>query len=192
MQSLFIVSIALFKVFILFFSWYPSNLKVLINALSFLISSNISLIDNKCIYVLKLAMCASLILFSIVTFLNLKNIIFFIFYENSIISSNIYHESDREYYQQLSRAYYYNNRGCLLEHQRKKYNSLSREEKDKRAIYAKNWYNSLPEDIKNIKRAYVRNKYHNMCNDEMLKHKEYLREYQKKLSRNEKDTRKIS
>ena len=24
------------------------------------------------------------------------------------MSSNIYHESDREYYQQLSRAYYYN------------------------------------------------------------------------------------
>ena len=95
------------------------------------------------------------------------------------MSSNIYYESDREYYQQLSRAYYYNNRECFLEHQRKKYNSLSREEKDKKAIYAKNWYNSLPEDMKNIKRAYVRNKYHNMCNDEMLKHKEYQREYQK-------------
>ena len=77
----------------------------------------------------------------------------------------------------------------ISEHQRKKYNSLNREEKDKRAIYAKNWYNSLPEDIKNIKRAYVRNKYHNMCNDEMLKHKEYQREYQKKLSWNEKGTR---
>ena len=29
------------------------------------------------------------------------------------MSSNIYYESDREYYQQLSRAYYYNNRERL-------------------------------------------------------------------------------
>ena len=68
LQSLFIVSIALFKVFILFLSWYPVIFNLSIYALSFLISSNISLVDNKCIYVLKLAMYASLILFSIVTF----------------------------------------------------------------------------------------------------------------------------
>ena len=62
--------------------------------------------------------------------------------------SNIYYESDKEYYQQLSRDYYYNNRECLLDYQREKYNSLSKEEKDERAIYAKNRYNNLNEDKK--------------------------------------------
>ena len=95
------------------------------------------------------------------------------------MSSNIYYERDREYYQQLSRDYYYNNRERLLKYQRGKYNSLSKKEKDERAIYAKNWYNSLPEDVKNIKRAYSRNKY-DMSNDGMLKHKEYQKEYQRK------------
>ena len=95
------------------------------------------------------------------------------------MSSNIYYERDREHYQQLSRDDYYNNRERLLKYQREKYNSLSKKEKDERAIYAKNWYNSLPEDVKNIKRAYSRNKYH-MSNDEMLKHKEYQKEYQRK------------
>ena len=45
--------------------------------------------------------------------------------------SNIYYESDKEYYQQLSRDYYHNNRECLLKYRKEKYNSLSKEEKDK-------------------------------------------------------------
>ena len=54
------------------------------------------------------------------------------------MASNIYYESDKEYYQQLSCDYYYNNRESSLDYQREKYNSLSKEEKDERAIYAKN------------------------------------------------------
>ena len=37
-----------------------------------------------------------------------------------------------------------------------RYNNLSKEEKDNKAIYAKNWYNNLPEDKKNIKGAYAK------------------------------------
>ena len=45
--------------------------------------------------------------------------------------SNIYYESDKEYYQNLSRDYYHNNRKRLLKYHKEKYNSLSKEEKDK-------------------------------------------------------------
>ena len=45
--------------------------------------------------------------------------------------SNIYYESDKEYYQKLSRDYYHNNRKRLLKYHKEKYNSLSKEEKDK-------------------------------------------------------------
>ena len=45
--------------------------------------------------------------------------------------SNIYYESDKEYYQQLSRDYYHSNRERLLKYHKEKYNSLSKEEKDK-------------------------------------------------------------
>ena len=45
--------------------------------------------------------------------------------------SNIYYESDKEYYQELSRDYYHNNRKRLLKYHKEKYNSLSKEEKDK-------------------------------------------------------------
>ena len=63
--------------------------------------------------------------------------------------SNIYYENDKEYYQQLSRDCYHNNRDCLLKYHKEKYNSLSKEGKDKNILYAKNRYNNLPE-IKRI------------------------------------------
>ena len=94
--------------------------------------------------------------------------------------SNIYCESDKEYYQKLSRDYYHNNRKRLLKYHKEKYNSLSKEEKDKKFLYAKNRYNNLPEDKKNIIKAQVKNKYYTMSDDKMLKHKEYQKEYQKK------------
>ena len=47
--------------------------------------------------------------------------------------SNIYYESDKEYYKQLSSDYYHNNRERLLKYHKEKYNnSLSKEEKDKK------------------------------------------------------------
>ena len=47
--------------------------------------------------------------------------------------SNIYHESDKEYYKQLSSDYYHNNRERLLKYHKEKYNnSLSKEGKDKK------------------------------------------------------------
>ena len=46
---------------------------------------------------------------------------------------NIYYESDKEYYKQLSYNYYHNNRERLLKYHKEKYNnSLSKEEKDKK------------------------------------------------------------
>ena len=63
---------------------------------------------------------------------------------------NIYYESDKEYYQQLSRDYYHNNTERLLKYDKEKYNRLSKEEKDKKNLYAKNRCNNLPEDKKNI------------------------------------------
>ena len=94
--------------------------------------------------------------------------------------SNIYYESDKEYYQKLSRDYYHNNRKCLLKYHKEKYNSLSKEEKDKKLLYAKNRYNNLPEDKKNIIKVQVKNRYYAMSGDKMLKHKEYQKEYLKK------------
>ena len=44
---------------------------------------------------------------------------------------NIYYESDKEYYKQLSYNYYHDNRERLLKYHKEKYNSLSKEEKDK-------------------------------------------------------------
>ena len=108
------------------------------------------------------------------------------------MASNIYYESDKEYYQQLSCDYYYNNRESSLDYQREKYNSLSKEEKDERAIYAKNRYNNLHEDKKNIIRAYARNKYHSMPNDKVLKHKEYQKEYRKKYREMKKSQGKLA
>ena len=62
--------------------------------------------------------------------------------------AKIYYES--KHHRQISRGYYHNNKEYVLEYQRNRYNNLSKEEKDKKAIYAKNWYNNLPEDKKNI------------------------------------------
>ena len=50
---------------------------------------------------------------------------------------NTYYESDKEYYQQLSRDYYHNNRGRLLKYHKEKYNSLSKEEKNKKSLICK-------------------------------------------------------
>ena len=63
---------------------------------------------------------------------------------------NVQYESDKEYYQQLSRDYYHNNTERLLKYDKEKYNRLSKEEKDKKNLYAKNRCNNLPEDKKNI------------------------------------------
>ena len=52
--------------------------------------------------------------------------------------AKIYYESNKEHHKQLSRDYYYNNKEHVLEYQRNRYNNLSKEEKDERAIYAKN------------------------------------------------------
>ena len=49
--------------------------------------------------------------------------------------SNIYYESDKEYYQKLSRDYYHNNRKRLLKYHKEKYNSLSKEEKRLKNFY---------------------------------------------------------
>ena len=51
--------------------------------------------------------------------------------------SNIYYESDKEYYQKLSRDYYHNNRKRLLKYHKEKYNSLSKEEKNKKNFICK-------------------------------------------------------
>ena len=74
----------------------------------------------------------------------------------------------------------------MLERLKNKYNNLSKEEKDKKAIYVKNWYNNLAEDKENIKREYSKNRYQCMSSDEKLK----LKEYQRKLSKNYREKRK--
>ena len=96
------------------------------------------------------------------------------------MSSITYYDSEKDYYLQLSKVYYRNNREHILKHSKDKYNSLSKEEKDQRAIYAINWCNNLSKDKKSIKRANARKRYHSMSDDKMLKHKEYQKEYQKK------------
>ena len=66
----------------------------------------------------------------------------------------IYYESDKEYYKQLSYDYYHNNRERLLKYHKEKYNnSLSKEEKDKKILYAKNRYNNLPENKKTYNKS---------------------------------------
>ena len=97
--------------------------------------------------------------------------------------SNIYYESDKEYYQKLSRDYYHNNRKRLLKYPKEKYNSLSKEEKDKKFLYAKNRYNNLPEDKKNIIKVQVKNRYYSVSDDKMLKHKEYQKKYPKNIEK---------
>ena len=57
-------------------------------------------------------------------------------------------ESNKEHHKQLSRDYCCYNKEHVLEYLKNKYNNLSKEEKDERAIYPKNWYNNLPEDKK--------------------------------------------
>ena len=66
---------------------------------------------------------------------------------------NIYDESDKEYYKQLSYNYYHDNRERLLKYHKEKYNSLSKEEKDKKILYAKNRYNNLPENKKTYNKS---------------------------------------
>ena len=50
---------------------------------------------------------------------------------------NIYYESDKEYYKQLSYNYYHDNRERLLKYHKEKYNSLSKEEKNKKSLICK-------------------------------------------------------
>ena len=97
--------------------------------------------------------------------------------------SNIYYESDKEYYQKLSLDYYHNNRKRLLKYHKEKYNSLSKEEKDKKLLYAKNRYNNLPEHKKDIIKVQVKNRCYTVSDDKMLKHKEYQKEYQKNIEK---------
>ena len=52
-----------------------------------------------------------------------------------------------------SRDYYHNNKEYVLEYQKNRYDNLTKEEKDEKAIYAKNWYNNLPEDKKKYKKS---------------------------------------
>ena len=65
----------------------------------------------------------------------------------------MYYESNKEHHKQLSRDYYYYNKEHVLEYLKNKYSNLSKEEKDERAIYPKNWYNNLPEDKKKYKKS---------------------------------------
>ena len=44
--------------------------------------------------------------------------------------------------------YYQNNKEHILEHRKNIHDNLSKEEKNERAAYAKNWYNNLSEDKK--------------------------------------------
>ena len=62
-------------------------------------------------------------------------------------------ESDMEYHQQVSRDYYDNNKEHVLRYMKNKYDSLSKEEKDARALYVKKWYNNLTEDKKSLKES---------------------------------------
>ena len=83
-------------------------------------------------YELKLAIYASLILFSIVTFLNFKNI------KNIIMPAKTYYESNKRHHKKVSCDYYHNNKDHVLNYMKNKYDDLSKEEKDVRALYAKN------------------------------------------------------
>ena len=81
--------------------------------------------------------------------------------------AKIYYESDKEYHKQVSRDYYYNNKEHVLRYMKNKYDNLSKEQKDARALYVKNWYNNLTEDKKNIKREYAKNRYRSLPDDKM-------------------------
>ena len=94
--------------------------------------------------------------------------------------SNIYYESEKEYYKQLSSDYYHDNTERLLKYDKGKYNSSSKEEKDEKNSYAKNRYNNLPKDKKDIIKAQAKNRYYTTSNNKMIKHKEYQKKYQKK------------
>ena len=62
--------------------------------------------------------------------------------------AKIYYESDKEYHKQVSRHYYYNNKEHVLRYMKNKYDNLSNEQKDARALYVKNRYDNLTEDKK--------------------------------------------
>ena len=53
--------------------------------------------------------------------------------------AKIYYESDKEYHKQVSRYYYHNNNEHVLRYMKNKYDNLSKEQKDARALYVKNW-----------------------------------------------------
>ena len=64
-----------------------------------------------------------------------------------------------------------------------RYNNLSKEEEDNKAIHVKNWHNNLPEDKKNIKRAYVKNRYRSMPDDKMLELKNIKKSIKKNIEK---------
>ena len=66
--------------------------------------------------------------------------------------AKIYYESDKEYHKQVSRYYYHNNNEHVLRYMKNKYDNLSKEQNDARALYVKNWYNNLTEDNKKHKK----------------------------------------
>ena len=53
--------------------------------------------------------------------------------------AKIYYESDKEYHKQVLRDYYHNNKEHVLRYMKNKYDNLSKEQKDARALYVKNW-----------------------------------------------------
>ena len=57
--------------------------------------------------------------------------------------AKIYYDSDREYHKKKASDYYQNNKECILEHRKNMHNNLSKEEKNERAVYAKNWCNKF-------------------------------------------------
>ena len=52
--------------------------------------------------------------------------------------AKIYYESNKEHHKKVSCDYYHNNKDHVLNYMKNKYDDLSKEEKDVRALYAKN------------------------------------------------------
>ena len=95
--------------------------------------------------------------------------------------NRIYDQSHKDACLKTQWDYYENNKEAIKEQAKSKYHNLTREEKDKRCEYAKNWYNNLSEHKKkNEKRAYGNKRYHNMLEEKKQKLKEYQKIYREK------------
>ena len=67
--------------------------------------------------------------------------------------ASIYYESNKEHHKKVSRDYYHDNKEHVFEYRENRYSNLSKQEKDEKPVYAKNWYNNLPEDKKKYKKS---------------------------------------